>query len=47
MGEDFGYMFWEIFGFMFWFGVNLEYGLYYVKLKLDEEVIEKVIIFLS
>ncbi|EJV82173.1 N-acetyldiaminopimelate deacetylase [Bacillus mycoides] len=46
-GEDFGYMLREIPGFMFWLGVNSEYGLHHAKLKPDEEVIEKVIVFLN
>jgi len=37
----------EIPGFMFWLGVNSEYGLHHAKLKPDEEVIEKVIVFLN
>lgn len=46
-GEDFGYMLREIPGFMFWLGVNSEYGLHHAKLKPDEEVIEKAIVFLD
>ncbi|MBJ7982540.1 MULTISPECIES: N-acetyldiaminopimelate deacetylase [Bacillus] len=46
-GEDFGYMLREIPGFMFWLGVNSEYGLHHAKLKPDEEVIEKAIVFLN
>lgn len=43
IGEDFGYMLKKYFGFMFWFGVDFEYGFYYVKLNFDENVIEIVV----
>ena len=46
-GEDFGYMLKDIPGFMFWLGVQSEYGLHHAKLKPDEEVIEKAIVFLN